>query len=109
MAGIWVTGDLHGPIDIKKLNKKNLSDKCNFEGSKDENFMIITGDFGLVWDWQGESKEEKYWLDWLNTRPYTVLFVDGNHENYDRLFSDEYPLVGSIKASLTTMNMIPLL
>lgn len=93
MAGIWVTGDLHGTIDIKKLNKKHLRNKCDFEGTKDENFMIIAGDFGLIWDWQGESKEEKYWLDWLNTRPYTVLFVSGNHENYDRLFSDEYPIV----------------
>jgi hypothetical protein len=93
MAGIWVTGDLHGPVDIKKLNKKSLSAKCDFTGSKDENFMIICGDFGLIWEWQCESKEEKYWLDWLNDRPYTVLFVDGNHENYDRLLSDEYPIV----------------
>ena len=93
MAGIWVTGDLHGTVDIHKFNKQNLGDKFDFSGSKDENFMIICGDFGLVWDWQGESKEEKYWLDWLNDRPFTVLFVSGNHENYDRLFSDEYPIV----------------
>jgi hypothetical protein len=93
MAGIWVTGDLHGEIDIHKLNKKNLGERFDFSGSKDENFMIICGDFGLIWEWQGESKEEKYWLDWLNTRPFTVLFVDGNHENYDRLLSDEYPIV----------------
>ena len=92
MAGVWVTGDLHGTIDIKKLNKKNLSEKCDFSGSKDENYMIICGDFGLIWEWQGESKEEKYWLDWLNTRPYTVLFVDGNHECFDRLYSSEYQI-----------------
>lgn len=94
MAGIWVTGDLHGTIDIKKLNKKNLmSNKFDFDGGKDQNFMIIAGDFGLIWDWHGESKEEKYWLDWLDSRPYTVLFVDGNHENFDILYSDKYPIV----------------
>lgn len=92
MAGIWVTGDLHGSIDIKKLGNKNLKEKYTFEGSQNENFMIICGDFGLIWDWHGESKEEKYWLDWLNQRPFTTLFVDGNHENYERLMN-EYPIV----------------
>lgn len=91
MAGIWVTGDLHGTIDIKKLGNKKLKQKYKFEGPKTENFMIICGDFGLIWDWRGESKEEKYWLDWLNERPFVVLFIDGNHENYERLIND-YPV-----------------
>ena len=44
--------------------------------------MIITGDFGLVWN---GDKEEGYWLNWLNNKNYTTIFVDGNHENHDTL------------------------
>ena len=40
----------------------------------------------------GESKEEKYWLDWLAGKNFTLLFCDGNHENHDRL-SKAYPEV----------------
>lgn len=111
MAGIWVTGDLHGTIDIKKLNKRHLRDKCDFDGGKEDNFMIICGDFGLIWDWKGESKEEKYWLDWLNERPYTVLFCDGNHENFDILYSDKYPIIdwNGGKAQQIRENVIHLL
>lgn len=29
-------------------------------------------------------------LDWLDCKPFTTLFVDGNHENFDRLYS--YPV-----------------
>lgn len=92
MAGIWITGDTHGTIDIKKLSKHNLS-RFNFEGTQDENFLIICGDFGLIWNTNGESKEETYWLDWLESKPFTTLFVSGNHENFDRLYSDEYKII----------------
>ena len=44
--------------------------------------MIICGDFGGVWD---NSASEHYWLDWLSCRPFTTLFIDGNHENFDML------------------------
>ena len=44
--------------------------------------MIICGDFGLVWD---NSKEEKYWLKWLNDKKYTTIFCDGNHSNHSIL------------------------
>ena len=33
-----------------------------------------------------ESKNEKYWLDWFEDRNFTLLFLDGNHENFDRLY-----------------------
>ena len=55
----------------------------------DENFVIICGDFGGIWD-KEENKNEKWWLDWLENKPFTTLFVDGNHENFDRLLS--YPI-----------------
>lgn len=55
-----------------------------------EDYVIICGDFGGVWNKEVENKEEKYLLDWLEEKPFTTLFVDGNHENFDRLYS--YPV-----------------
>ena len=34
--------------------------------------------------------EKKEALDWLNNKNFTTLFVDGNHENYTRLYN--YPI-----------------
>ena len=52
--------------------------------------MIICVDFGGVWHRDEESKEETMVLDWLDSRPFTTLFVCGNHENFDRLY--QYPI-----------------
>lgn len=78
---IFVTGDTHGGIDIKKLNSK-----CFQEGKKmtKSDYVIIAGDFGFVWN---GSNEDKYWLKWFNNKSFTTLFVDGNHENFDLLNS----------------------
>ena len=46
-----------------------------------DDYVLILGDFG-IWD---NSKSEKYNLDWLEKKPFTTLFVSGNHENYDIL------------------------
>ena len=43
------------------------------------------GDFGGVWHKDEESPKEAMNLDWLESRMFTTLFVDGNHENFDRL------------------------
>jgi DNA repair exonuclease SbcCD nuclease subunit len=82
MAMLLLTGDLHGPIDIHKLTSKNFP----FGKTLTKNdLLIVTGDFGLVWSTNENDKEERYWLNWLNNKPWTTLFVDGNHENFDRL------------------------
>lgn len=49
--------------------------------------MLICGDFGGVW--YGDSQDGEG-LDFLEARPFTTLFVTGNHENYDAL--DTYSL-----------------
>jgi hypothetical protein len=78
---IYITGDTHGDMDIKKLNTKNFP-----EGKEltKEDYVIILGDFGFLWKLQ-EDRNEKYWKNWLNEKPWTTLFLDGNHENHDRL------------------------
>lgn len=32
-------------------------------------------------------------MNWLSQKPFTLLFVDGNHENFDRLYSGEFEVV----------------
>ena len=49
-----------------------------------KDFLIILGDFGLLWEDKVFPKEERL-IKWLEERKYTVLFLDGNHENFNRL------------------------
>lgn len=76
---IWVTGDIHGSIDIAKLSYRRWPEGRLL--TRDD-FVIIAGDFGMPWS---GSNDELYWLDWLNNRPWTTLYVDGNHECFPYL------------------------
>ena len=85
---IFVSGDIHGnPV---RFSTDNFYEQKEFSGIKEDNTVIVLGDFGLVWNHNGESSNEKWWLDWLEEKPFTVCFVDGNHENFDRLY--QYPV-----------------
>ena len=86
--GVYVTGDIHG--DPIRLGIGSFYEQNEFSNNKDENIVIILGDFGIVWDRNGETRHEKYWLDWLENKPFTTVFIDGNHECYSRLFT--YPV-----------------
>ena len=80
---IYITGDTHGFNDIDKLvlNKTLAS-------LTENDYLLITGDFGGIWD--GGTHDEDI-LDYYAKKPYTTLFIDGNHENFDLLNS--YPVV----------------
>lgn len=115
---IYVTGDTHGwnqisPVDgiYHRFNTQTFSEQIDLTK---EDVVIIAGDFGGVWAFDkrftpesyqylhnlpnykqmphGESPEEKAGLDWLNKKPFTTLFIPGNHENYSRLYR-AYPIV----------------
>lgn len=77
---IYITGDCHS--DFRKFNTKNFPEQK--ELTKDD-YIIICGDFGGIWNNDINSREEKYNMDLLESRSFTTLFVDGNHENFDRL------------------------
>jgi len=84
---IYWTGDLHGDYDIAKLKL--------FSKEKDltkNDFLIIAGDFGLVWYPPKHPffKRDLYWLNWLSNKSFTTLFIPGNHDNYELLNSDLY-------------------
>lgn len=81
ISKIYVVGDIHGDIDIQKLSSKNFPEGKDLTKN---DYVIICGDFGLVWS-DPATNEEKFWLKWLDEKPWTTLFVDGNHENFDKL------------------------
>lgn len=86
MGQIWVTADIHG--DASRFSVDSFPEQKEMLLTE-ENYMIQLGDFGLVWQREKESKNEKWWLDWLNDKPFKTLFIDGNHENHIRL--NQYP------------------
>ena len=47
-----------------------------------EDYVIVTGDFGGLWD---GSPKDPILVGLLEEKPFTTLFVDGNHENFDLL------------------------
>ena len=80
---IYITGDTHIPLDISKLNTTYFPQQA--EMTK-EAFVIILGDFGLYWH---EDKTFRHWHKWLQEKPWTTLWLDGNHENHDWINSME--------------------
>ena len=101
---IYVTGDTHGPKAYSVYGVDGVSRRFNrnsFPEQKEmtrDDYMIICGDFGCIWNYDsrydssrssfkdviclehGESKEEKYWLDWLEGKSFTTVFCDGNQD-----------------------------
>ncbi len=71
---IYVTGDTHG--DYSTFAERRL------DRLKKGDTLIITGDFGFIWD---NSKEELKSLKKIMKKKYTILFVEGAHENYELL------------------------
>lgn len=84
---IYFTGDIHGDIDIEKLSYKRWRESRDLT---ENDYLIIMGDFGLPFldsdvDEQNQPADSvyRYWIKWLAGRPYTILWVDGNHENFN--------------------------
>lgn len=81
---IYITGDCHA--DWSKLSTEAFPEQK--EMTRDD-FVIVCGDFGLWHD----NPTERWWLKWLEQKNFTLLFVDGNHENFDRLYGNEFDIV----------------
>ena len=79
MNRIFITGDTHGSLELKRLSNKNFPIAKTLTK---EDTVIICGDAGFMWD---NSNETKYWDDWAEDRPFTIISVFGNHSNYDIL------------------------
>ena len=79
---MYITGDVHG--DINRFSEAFILNETSL--TKDD-YLIICGDFGFIFL---NDNEEKEWLDALAKKPYNILFIDGNHENFDVI--NEYPV-----------------
>ena len=72
-----ITGDTHGDrFLVSKLVRENRGE-----------ILMIAGDCGLCFS---NSAEENRFLDALEEEDITILFVDGNHENFEAL--SHYPV-----------------
>lgn len=77
---IYLAADIHGHIRLPELrsniNKRNISD---------DDYLIILGDAGIIWDEIGCREVEEFY----NQLAFRTLFIDGNHENFTLL--SKYP------------------
>ena len=104
---LFITGDLHGEIDLPKLDDFYVN---NGKGLTRDDYMIILGDFGMIFSADTrymyvfeemrlrEYFEEKY--------PWTTLFIDGNHENFVHLKQFPSKKFAGSKATFLTEHCI---
>lgn len=78
---VYITGDTHA-IQEKWVEQIHPVLKSG-------DTLIVAGDFGVGF-WDGRYWSEELFYDWIAEQPYTVLFCDGNHCNFDRLKA--YPI-----------------
>ena len=79
-----ISGDTHGTIDIGKVVR--FFGEHEDEYTPDD-YLIICGDVGAC---GFSASDEANTREVLRNLPVTVLFVDGNHENFEQLNS--YPV-----------------
>ncbi len=79
---LYVTGDTHGE-EGRFQYMDSAIEKTLKEGDK----LFVCGDFGYISD---DSYPERQFLRFLCEKPYQILFVDGNHENFDLI--NDYPV-----------------
>lgn len=79
---VFITGDCHG--NFERFKPKYFPEQ---EQMTKQDVIICAGDFGGVWF---EDSRDDAALDWLESLPFTLAFVCGNHENYDAL--ERYPV-----------------
>lgn len=80
---IYITGDLHGMIDGYRLEQNHF----DYSGLTRDDYLIVVGDFGFVWHGTQQDQDN---MAFLKELPVTILFIDGNHENFDAL--EQYPV-----------------
>ena len=100
MNKMFVISDSHIPNYITMIKPHVWKQQETL--TKDDN-LVICGDVNLIFDYEKTgisvpanpndtcwSREEIFWYEWLNQRRFTTLWIDGNHENFNRLAT--YPI-----------------
>lgn len=89
---LYVTGDIHGNA-VERFSYKNYP---YLRDMNKEDFAIILGDFGIPFGIYSPYhheyvEEEKYNLDFLESKRATILALAGNHD--DRNFTKQLPQI----------------
>jgi 3-oxoacid CoA-transferase subunit A len=66
----YITGDTHRGFD-------DVEDLCQYEGTSEDDVLIILGDAGI--NYYGEPDDTRV-KSWLSTLPLTIFCIHGNHE-----------------------------
>lgn len=77
---LYITGDTHGEV-------KRFLQIAQEYSLTSEDTLIVAGDFGMIF---GSAAKDNMKLDVLAALNYRILFIDGNHECFPRLY--EYPV-----------------
>lgn len=80
---IYVTGDTHAQF-TRFSNRRMRTKGMNLT---EQDYVIVCGDFGMCWK---RDMTFEYNCDNFSKKPYTILWVQGNHENYDMI--EEFPI-----------------
>ncbi len=72
---VYITGDMHG--DLSRLYDKE------FRKLKAGDVLIVCGDFGYIFS---GDKQEKQVINYLANRKFVTAFIDGTHDNLDRIY-----------------------
>ncbi len=74
---IYVTGDTHGEVSrFEKIHEQYWL--------TENDALIVAGDFGCIF---GLGRRDEMKLDALAAMPYTILFLDGNHECFPQIYA----------------------
>lgn len=74
---IYLLSDIHGDKDFKGL-------KDYLKIATDEDLLIILGDTGLMY---AEREDYREFTEFFLSIDKNIAFIDGNHENFDYLYS----------------------
>ena len=75
---IYLTGDTHG--EFRRFSRRYTEGKQQTLSKGD--YVIVCGDLGLCW---ARNETFDYNCKFFKGKPFTVLWVQGNHENYDMI------------------------
>lgn len=96
---IYFTADTHANLDIAKFNK--ISDII-----KKDDMIVVCGDFGLP----GFNRDtDRFLMEYYTRLGCTIVFIDGNHEHFDKLRNYKIEEWNGGKVQFITKNVIHLM
>lgn len=76
---VYVIGDIHGDYSIIEARFGDVKSSFN---SEKKDVLFVAGDAGFVNSYETVDSKQKR-IQNLNSLPYIIIVVLGNHENYD--------------------------